>query len=64
MRVSSASSGIGVVVDGGPLRECQYRPLRNEGIVLGEAMNTAKQEIDRAFGPGGGVGCGGVGGGQ
>jgi hypothetical protein len=49
-------------IDGGPLRECPDRPLKNEGIVLGEAIDTAKLEIDRMFGPGGGVGSGGVGG--
>jgi len=49
-------------IDGGPLRECADRPMGNKGIVLGEAIDTAKQEVDRMVGSGGGGSTGGVGG--
>lgn len=35
-------------IDGGPLRECRDRPLRNEQLMLEEAIGEAKHEIDRA----------------
>ena len=34
-------------VDGGPLRECRDRPLPSQEIVLSEALEEAKDEIDR-----------------
>jgi len=34
-------------IDGGPLRECRDRPLPSQEIVLSEAFQEAKYEIDR-----------------
>jgi hypothetical protein len=34
-------------IDGGDMRECRDRPLRNERVVLAEAVGDAKAEIDR-----------------
>ena len=34
-------------IDGGDMRESGDRPLRNESVVLGEAVAEAKAEIDR-----------------
>jgi hypothetical protein len=33
-------------IDGGRLRECHDRPLRNEEIMLQEAIGQAKAQID------------------
>jgi hypothetical protein len=35
-------------IDNGPMRECDDRPLRSENLILGEAEEAAKREIDRA----------------
>jgi hypothetical protein len=34
-------------IDGGDMRESRDRPRRNESVVLGEAVDEAKAEIDR-----------------
>jgi hypothetical protein len=33
-------------IDGGDIRECRDRPLRNEKVALAEAVGKAKAEID------------------
>ena len=34
-------------IDGGSLRQCRDRPLTSQEIVLSEALEEAKSEIDR-----------------